>query len=564
MRLPLAPLYLGGLYARLDHFSKHLRIAHGRIPVLAYIDEIFLQLFLFEHFPWFAPMRKLPTILPDKKASLPAWSWGSAYPSRCLEEVIDLEQISASAPIQGSYDFWLLCTSPTSLPGLIVMDRDYPFGDMNCPITYRPERMSRQLGWDQDPKNVELAFYPIEDLMNKVLFQSVLPEYDPSLVVPFDRTDGVTIETGNFLPLLLQTWILSVTNPNLLQRENVMILLLWQNRPSEESCQVPMPRWSEGLLRNHLSPPVDATPPRVSIGSRFHPSLTSKAKGSSTVACSPKSLQSPIKGTSSFPGKIVKRRSPRTLCKIKTIPNTPNDPGVAQDVIQDNPQVEAECENNVDSGVPYEGNSVGSNVEPIQMVLPTTDSQSPFPASDFSNLTKESPVVTSCDSAHDEFEYFHDDAKALLSCFASSNPSFVLPIDLSPLFKRLGYQAFLNSWAFFTAHTFADLWDIHKDMVETHLNNLKLFKFSDSLLEKLSSKLKPPSSRVLDFAREETLSKEYDSISSDVSALQERIDSLTTELNTMKAKLASVSLEREQLAKTKEAASSLMTCEDLL
>ncbi|MED6149863.1 hypothetical protein PIB30_066695 [Stylosanthes scabra] len=124
------------------------------------------------------------------------------------------------------------------------------------------------------------------------------------------------------------------------------------------------------------------------------------------------------------------------------------------------------------------------------MVLPTTasraDSRSPFPASGSSSLKKESPVITSCDSAHDEFEYFHDDAKALLSRFASSNPSFVLLADLNPLFKRLGYQAFLNAWEFFTAHTFTDLWDIRQDMVETHLNNLNLFNFSGSLLEKHS------------------------------------------------------------------------------
>ncbi|MED6117903.1 hypothetical protein PIB30_114375, partial [Stylosanthes scabra] len=130
------------------------------------------------------------------------------------------------------------------------------------------------------------------------------------------------------------------------------------------------------------------------------PSSITKARGSSTVGCSPKSLQTPVKGTSSPPGKTVKRRSPRLLGKMKTIPNTSADPvnvgdedsqsednggysgsstardvsgeGVAQDVIQDNPQVLAECENNVDSGVPPEGNSVGSDLEPIQMVLPTT------------------------------------------------------------------------------------------------------------------------------------------------------------------------------------------------
>ncbi|MED6128224.1 hypothetical protein PIB30_095539 [Stylosanthes scabra] len=662
-RVPLAPLYLGGLYARLDHFFEQLRIAHGRFPVLAYIDEIFLQLFLFEHFPRFSPSRKLPTILPDKKASFRAWSWGSAYPSRCLEEVIDLEENFSFRPYtsslhsdasdlhqfyssdlendrneittgkEGAYDFWLLCTFPTPLPGLIIMDRDYPFGSMICPITYRPDRVSRQLGWDQDPKNVEPSFYLIEDLMKKVLFQSVLPEYDPGLVVPFDIASGVTMEYVEYLecvkkhirqyegyfaaeiksytPVLVKDPYLMTGNLSPTTVANLEAKCYKSEPSSKRKCddsaalaepakRGKLPSSNAKMVKRSpkkpLKPLVNASPPRVSAGSRVPPSSTSKAKGSYTVACSPMSSQSPVKGTSSLPGKTVKRRSPHLLSKMKTILNTPNNyvsvgdddsqdednggcsspstiggvfgEGVAQDVFQDNPQVVAECENNVDSGVLYEGNSVGSNIEPIQMVLSSTashaDSRSPFPVSGSSSLTKESPVVTSCDSAHDEFEYFHDDAKALLSRFASSNPSLVLPVDLNPLFKRLGYQAFLNAWEFFTAHTFADLWDIHQDMVEIHLNNLKLFNFSGSLLEKLSSKLKPPSSRVLDFAREEILSKEYDSLSSDVSTFQERIDSLTAELNTKKAKLAGVSLEREQLAKTKEATSSVVTCDDLL
>ncbi|XP_072068086.1 uncharacterized protein [Arachis hypogaea] len=42
-RLPLAPMYLGSLYTRLDQFSQQLKIAHGRFPVLSFIDEIFLR-----------------------------------------------------------------------------------------------------------------------------------------------------------------------------------------------------------------------------------------------------------------------------------------------------------------------------------------------------------------------------------------------------------------------------------------------------------------------------------------------------------------------------------------
>ncbi|MED6175172.1 hypothetical protein PIB30_075827 [Stylosanthes scabra] len=553
----------------------HQNLHHSwSFPVLAYIDEKFLQLFLFEHFPRFAPTRKLLTIQPDKIASPRAWSWGSAYPFKCLEEVIDLEENFYFRPYtsslhsdasdlhqfyssdlendhngiisgkEGSYDFWLLCTSPSLLPGLIVMDRDYPSGAMICPITYRPNKVSCQLGWDQDPKNVEPAFCPIEDLRKKVLFQSVLPEYDPDLDAKcYKSQPSSKRKCDDSAPLA------EPTKRGKLPSSNAKVVRRSPKKP--------------------IKPPVDATPPRVSTSSRVPLSSTSKAKGSSTVACSPKSSQSPVKGTSSLLGKTVKRRSPRILCKMKTISNTPNDPvsfgdedsqdedsgdcsssstiggvsgeGVAQDVIQDNPQVVAEYENNVDSGVRMKEILLGVMLSlfrwcfPPQLLVHILDRPSQCSAL---LILQRNPQLL-LHSAHDEFEYFHDDAKALLCRFASLNPSFVLLVDLNPLFKRLGYGG-------------------------DTLDNLKLIKFSDSLLEKLSSKLKPPSSRVLDFSREEISSKEYDSLSSDVSALQERINSLTTELNTMKAKLAGVSLEREQLAKTKEAASSVVTCDNLL
>ncbi|MED6132603.1 hypothetical protein PIB30_020613 [Stylosanthes scabra] len=168
--VPLAPLYLGSLYARLDHFSEQLKIAHGRFPVLAYIDEIFLQLFLFEHFLRF-------TLLA---------SFSRSYTS-VWRKSLTWRRISASAPIQVLRMYlifinFILLTLRMIVTGLSLA-----------------KIVSRQLGWDQDPKNVEPVFYLVEDLMKKVLFRSVLPEYDPDLVVPFDRIGGITMEYVEYL-----------------------------------------------------------------------------------------------------------------------------------------------------------------------------------------------------------------------------------------------------------------------------------------------------------------------------------------------------------------------------
>ncbi|KAL4395593.1 uncharacterized protein DS421_1g00830 [Arachis hypogaea] len=150
-RLPLAYLFFGSLYTRLDQYSEQLKI----------------------RFSQFAPILKPPTILPDKRASPRVWIWGSAHPSKSLEDVIDFEENFGFCPYvtsyqpsasvihhiystdleydrndiftskKGAYDFWFLCTSPTPFPGLIVMDRDFHCGALICPVIYHPDRISR-------------------------------------------------------------------------------------------------------------------------------------------------------------------------------------------------------------------------------------------------------------------------------------------------------------------------------------------------------------------------------------------------------------------------------------
>ncbi|QHO00209.1 uncharacterized protein DS421_13g404540 [Arachis hypogaea] len=595
-RLPLAPMYLGSLYTRLDQFSQQLKIAHGRFPVLSFIDEMFLQLFLFERFSLFAPTRKPLTILPDKKASPRAWVWGSAHPSKSLEDVIDLEENfpdalaihriysaclehdrnNISTGQDGVYDFWLLCTSPTPLPGLIVMDRDFHCGALICPVIYRPDRVKE------------------------------LPKYNPFLVVPLDRDGGVTKEyvdylmrmkehirqyegtsvpdVRSFVRVLIKDAYFMTGNlsPSIITNLNArcyrhppsskrkpddsVVTAEVVKRSKVESSNVKVAKRS---LERPPRPSVDATPSPISTGSGISPSSMAKAKGSSAAACFVESSQSPGKAVVSLSRSVVKRRSHRLLGKMKTIPNAPSDPvnvgdessqervsgdspnsfvvgdipdkGTTQEVVRDDPRAIASSKSNVDiePGVTCQGDPTRRVVTPIRTVFPG--------------------AVSVCD----EFEHFNGDAKNLLSEIASRTPFFLLPNDLNCLFKKLGYQAFLDAWDFFTSHSLADLWGAHRDMVANHLNNLKLFKFSGRWLENLSAKLEPPLG-ISDLAREELLSKEHHVLSSDVSALQEKVNNLTSEMNTMKARLASVSMEREQLAKHKEAASSAISYSDIL
>ncbi|MED6173899.1 hypothetical protein PIB30_064036 [Stylosanthes scabra] len=204
------------------------------------------------------------------------------------------------------------------------LSKDYPSGAMICPITYRPNRVSRQLGWDQDPKNVEPAFYPIKDLMKKVLFRSVLPKYDPSLVVPFHRIGGITMEyvdylkcvkkhirqyKGQFAAELKSFTSVLVKDPyfmigNLSPTTIVKLdAKCYKSQPSSKrKCDdsAPLaepakrgkpPSSNAKVVRRNLpekpvKPLADATPPLVSSRSKVLPSSITKAKGSSTVDCS--------------------------------------------------------------------------------------------------------------------------------------------------------------------------------------------------------------------------------------------------------------------------------------
>ncbi|MED6149864.1 hypothetical protein PIB30_066696, partial [Stylosanthes scabra] len=230
-RVPLAPLYLGGLYARLVHFSEQLRIADGRFAVLAYIDEIFLQLFLFEHFPQFAPSRKLPTILPIRKRALVlghgvllilpgSWrkslTWrkispSAPYISSLHSDAFDLHQFYSSdlendrneitTGKEGAYDFWLLCTSPTPLPEPPIRMETIPnTPHLLCKMKTIPNTPNDPVdAGDEDSQDEDNGGYssssPIGGVSGEVVAQDIIQD-NPQVVAECDNNvdSGVPYE----------------------------------------------------------------------------------------------------------------------------------------------------------------------------------------------------------------------------------------------------------------------------------------------------------------------------------------------------------------------------------
>ena len=177
-RLPLAPLYLGSLYTRLDQVQEQYKISFGLFPMNCFVDDVFLQCFLFEHFPSYAPVRSVLEVSSDEEHpfSPRVWGWSGGRHHKLLMDMLDKEDAFCFHPfttfhypgvdglhliyhedkqdirhhsnegIEGVYDFRQLCPSPGVLPGDVITDSYSAVGALICPYVYRPERVCRQLG----------------------------------------------------------------------------------------------------------------------------------------------------------------------------------------------------------------------------------------------------------------------------------------------------------------------------------------------------------------------------------------------------------------------------------
>ncbi|GAV80746.1 hypothetical protein CFOL_v3_24206 [Cephalotus follicularis] len=84
-RFPLAPLFVGCLYKRLDLYKGSMEALIGHSSVLCFVDIVALQLFLWDHYTGYAPE------VVNGKVAFRAWLRCTPKPQANLLDVLDNE-----------------------------------------------------------------------------------------------------------------------------------------------------------------------------------------------------------------------------------------------------------------------------------------------------------------------------------------------------------------------------------------------------------------------------------------------------------------------------------------
>ncbi|KAJ1375506.1 hypothetical protein SESBI_50934 [Sesbania bispinosa] len=103
--LPLASFYLGGLYGRLDQLQEQMHFSYGRFSINSCVDVVFLQIFLYERFPCYGPVRRVlkPPCGENEVSEYRVQGWFLGCPRLPLVYVIDDENRFVFRPYTSAF-----------------------------------------------------------------------------------------------------------------------------------------------------------------------------------------------------------------------------------------------------------------------------------------------------------------------------------------------------------------------------------------------------------------------------------------------------------------------------
>ncbi|KAF7839292.1 Aminotransferase-like mobile domain containing protein [Senna tora] len=155
--LPLAPLYLGTLYSRLDQVCMQMRASQGSYspPPVEALGESSGTLALRARM-WKHGRRKVPlqNVIDQVDAFIhrPYTRWNAGYESHdAVYRDSPHKSTSRRADMEGFHDFWRLCLSPCTLSSFVTLDTCWETRAHVLGAVYNPQRVARQFGFDQIP-----------------------------------------------------------------------------------------------------------------------------------------------------------------------------------------------------------------------------------------------------------------------------------------------------------------------------------------------------------------------------------------------------------------------------
>ncbi|KAJ1410976.1 Aminotransferase-like, plant mobile domain [Sesbania bispinosa] len=568
--LPLASLYLGSLYGRLDQIQ----------------DQI-------------VSVRTIPEPAPEgvsRPLEPQVWGWTMGRPRQMLSELLDEEDQFIHRPytknlfpgVEQLHDLYKQDAFSSAIRVLLVLKACLIYGNSSCvlryvvwriwPYAYRPDCACRQFGLDQAPCDINLAFKDCGEAMKAVLFPSpnALPPFDPDKFIPCSRV-GRVLDVWVAYHARLRSSVKRYEGQDSLQvfpnipimyKDPYYVTTSCQNREKSVSEGVQSKKRKASLAtrsKGKFNKPKVVDPP-IKKACRKQKSPTPDTSSmptppkKGTQTRSPKSSPPSPSARAMTQGSSAERDTQgRRLIPLGRINSTPSPDGVSslkvsspeKAVLVNSPILEkaavvipsiSEKAAVVTSSIPEKAiirtSSASEKAAAVTSptIVPFTEAAlgvpvptPPYPAQSLS--VEIVPILASL---------LPENEAHMLSEFSRSHSGFLLSEDVYPrAFLKPAYALFVDFLHFIRSHSVVELLSTHKSKVVEDMKTLSLFGFQGQWFDGLKHSFDRP---VPPAALED-----LDKINTSILSLEVRNNELKAEINRLQVALDQGEAKLKQL-----------------